>query len=107
MIKADQAITAVLRVTAAELARGLAPDKASAYDGFVELTQERADQATAAWNDLITNRPKSTKIQAARMEKAAYDACLAAAVAAMLTLAHFPFLDKIEFNFEEERAGMI
>ena len=103
----DEAVTAVLRSSAKEIARGLAPEKATAYDGFVELCQERADEAMQNWNFLIGSRQKITGSEAARMERDAYDAILQLAVAANLALAHFPFLDRIEFDLKSEMAKMI
>ncbi len=103
----DEAITAVLRAAAREVAHGLAPERASAYDTFVEMNQEQADEAMQAWNYLVANRPRITSTEAARMEKDAYDAILKASVSSMLALAHFPFLDKIDFDIEEIRMKMI
>ncbi len=103
----DEAITAAYRAAAHEIARGLAPDRAAAFEGFMIETGGHAVAISESWSNLAMARPIMTPVCADSAEMRVYTDTLATAVSALLTLAHFPHLEKIDIHFDETRGALL
>lgn len=102
----DDAITAAFRAAAFELAKGLAPDRAAAFQEFLIQTGGHSDSTVQAWSHLAQARPTLTGRDSDRAEMRVYRELLNLTISAIMTLAHYPHLAKIDVTFDEHRGGL-
>lgn len=102
----DEAITSAFRAAAYELSKGLAPERAAAFQEFLVQTGGHADSTAQTWGHLAQARETLTGMQADRAEHVVYRELLNLTISAIMTLAHFPHLAKIDATFDEARGGL-
>lgn len=92
----DQAVSAAFRAAVKELSK--APPKVEAYGTFLAATGHRLERADRMFTTIAVKREELDEQTMAHLEHTGLHEVMAAAIAALMALAHYPYLSRIDLK---------
>jgi len=85
------------------MARGMLPNKAEAYQGFLVQSSNTLAEAAKALIMIARSRPTESSEVMASLEMHAYREILQGTIGALMALGHFPYLGNIDSEIVGEK----